>query len=411
MNNTAKKLLLLLFPFYPLWAWVFHFGTNKPMGMFVNIILLPIAINFLATSKMKLPNYLICFIAFTIYHLASSYINDTIPTTNNKLYWFLADTHVYACSFFIIIENVDFDEEFISVMNRNILILVGLSLIVSIIQTKDHMFFFNTAIDMTTVVSEGDIRIASLYSWAGINSGGITFPILIAILLNFFTIKSKAFPLVILSAIVVSFLTKARFVMISTIIAFSQLFFNSMLSFKKMISLLLIFGISVIVIIYAAGQFGFDINEVISSRIMEKDSEMLSAKARIISYEVFVKKFPESPILGVGPETKPDVAIMLGDIPLIHIGYLCYLYFYGSVGCFFLFLALFYLLRDSWKVGRRFGFWGSFYGILSFAVANITLVYFNFSEMGIVLAVIYVRFYKSNYFLVNSEGEIANSRS
>ena len=379
--------------------------------MFVNIILLPIAINFLATSKKKLPNYLLCFIAFTVYHLASSYVNDTIPLTNNKLYWFLADTHVYACTFFIIIECMDFDEEFISVMNRNILILVGLSLIVSVIQTKDHMFFFNTAIDMTTVVAEGDLRIASLYSWAGINSGGITFPILIAILLNFYNTKSKAFPIVILCGMVVSFLTKARFVMISTLIAFSQLFLNGMLSFKKIVSLFLIFAISVALIIYAAGQFGFNINEVISSRIMEKDSEMVSAKARIISYEVFMKKFPENPILGVGPETKPDVIALLGDIPLIHIGYLCYLYYYGGIGCLFLFLALFYLLRDSWRVGKQFGFWGSFYGILSFAIANITLVYFNFSEMGIVLAVIYIRFYKSNYLLVNSEGEIASSGS
>jgi hypothetical protein len=38
-------------------------------------------------------------------------------------------------------------------------------------------------------------------------------------------------------------------------------------------------------------------------------------------------------------------------------------------------------------------FWGSFYGLLSFCLANATLVYFNLSELGIVLAVIYMKYF------------------
>jgi hypothetical protein len=38
-------------------------------------------------------------------------------------------------------------------------------------------------------------------------------------------------------------------------------------------------------------------------------------------------------------------------------------------------------------------FWGSFYGLFSFCVANATLVYFNLSEMGILLAVIYMKYF------------------
>jgi O-Antigen ligase len=402
MNRLLQKGLLILFPFFPLLAWLVHFAGNKPLRFYLSIVFLPIAFSFLTNSKKKLPNYLLFLIAFSLYHVASSFINNTIPTTNNKIYWLLTDFQIFACALLIIIENVDFDEKFIVVMNRNILLIVVLSLIVSLIQVKDPTFFFNTMIDMTLYVGEGDIRITSIYSWVDPNSGGITFPILIAILLNFYTSKSKFFPLIILCGIVVSFLSKARFVMISALIAFSQIFLNRKLSFQKLFSLIFIFAISIYLIVFAAGEFGFNIQEVISNRILEKDTEMGSAKARITSYEVFIKKFPENPLFGVGPETKQDVLDLLGDIPAIHVGYLSYLYFYGIVGCFFLFLALYYLFADAWLVGKKFGFWGGFYGLVSFAVANLTFVYFNFSEMGIVLIAIYTRFYKSRYLSVNS---------
>ncbi len=411
MNKLLQKGFLVLFPFFPLLAWIVHFAGNKPLRFYLSIILLPIALYFVTSTKKRLPNYLLWLIAFALYHVASSFINNTIPATDSKVYWLLTDFQIFACALLIVVENVDFEEEFIILMNRNILLIVILSFIVSIIQIKDPTFFFNTMIDMTLYVGEGDIRIVSIYSWVDPNSGGVTFPILIAILLNFYTTKSKAFPLIILCGIIVSFLSKARYTMISTIIAFSQIFLNRKQSFQKLISLILVFAVSIYLIVFAAGEFGFNIQEVISNRILEKESEMGSAKARITSYEVFMQKFPENPLLGVGPETRQDVLDLLGDIPAIHVGYLSYLYFYGITGCFFLFLAFYYLFKDAWFVGKKFGFWGGFYGLLSFAVANLTFVYFNFSEMGIVLIIIYQRFYKSKYSSVNNDGILAAAQS
>ena len=45
-------------------------------------------------------------------------------------------------------------------------------------------------------------------------------------------------------------------------------------------------------------------------------------------------------------------------------------------------------------IGKKYLFWGSFYGLLAFCFANTTFVYFNFSEMGIILAVIYLKYYE-----------------
>jgi O-antigen ligase len=130
---------------------------------------------------------------------------------------------------------------------------------------------------------------------------------------------------------------------------------------------------------------------------MEKGEDLSesSAGARITSYNVFVLKFPEHPWFGVGPHTRDDVAALLGEgVPIIHVGYLSYLYYYGIVGCFFFFFSLIFLLKDAFMVGWKFRFWGSFYGILAFCLANATLVYFNLSEAGIVLAVVYLRYYR-----------------
>jgi hypothetical protein len=121
---------------------------------------------------------------------------------------------------------------------------------------------------------------------------------------------------------------------------------------------------------------------------------MGSAKARILSYEVFFLVFPENPLVGVGPATRPDVVALLGgEAPVIHIGYLSYLYYYGVFGFLLLVISLFFLLKEAWIVGKKHNFWGSFYGLVSFCIANISFVYFNFGEMGIILSIIYLRYY------------------
>lgn len=410
MNKLINTSFLILLPFYPLLAWAYHFVTEKPIDLLVNVLLMPVAFSLLLNGRPKVPNYLVFFIIFTFYHLASSFIFDTIPTDTNKIYFILSDINLFACTLFLIIENIEFDEKFIAQMSRNVLVIVILTLIVSVIQIKEPTFMFKEELlkgDELEFWGE-EMRNTAFYSWLNTNALGISFPVFIAILLNFYDRQTLYLIAIILSGIVVAFLTKSRYVMVSAIIAFSQLFFARKSSIVSKVSLLLVFGVSIFLIIYVAKEAGFDINKVISERILEEDSDMSSAKARISSYEVFLLKYPENPLIGVGPKTRPDVVALLnGEAPLIHVGYLSYLYFYGAIGCFFLFGALFFLLKDAWSIGRKYNFWGSFYGLVAFSFANITMVYFNFSEMGIVLAVLYVKYYKSNFINADDSLEYA----
>ena len=398
MNRQIQFILSWMYPFFPFLAWLAHFAGDKPVTFYFNILALPMAIYFLVSSSKKLPAYLVFFMIFVFYHLASSFINNTIPDNQNPAFFILYDYHVFALALFVVIENTTFDVPFIERMNRNIFYIIVISLVVSILQMQNPNFFYNPSLltDNSEEFGEAEIRNASIYSWYTANSGGITFPILLSFALNYFEQQKGKFMFVVLAGILVSFLTKARYVMISAILVFSQLFISKGKSFTKLISLVFVFAAGVAIFVFIADQVGYDIQKVISSRILEEDSDMESAKARVVSYEVFMKKFPENPWLGVGPATRKDVIELLGGgIPLIHVGYFSFLYYYGLIGCLFLFLALFFLLRDGWIVGRKWGFWGSFYGLVTFCVANATFVYFNFAEMGIVLCVIYQRFYKT----------------
>lgn len=388
---------MILFPFYPIWGWAFTMVTNKNITTFINFLWIPVVLFYIINKSNKLPKYLVFLIIFTVFHIASAYFNGIIRSDSEIFFYLLFDVNVVACALLFIIENTEFDEKFIKIMNRNIFLVVMISLAVSLIQVKFPSFFVSPAITEGDENSAflADTRILSIYSWLNINSIGITFPILISLLISVFELKDKKFPLIIFSGIIVSFLTKARYVMISTMMVFSQLFMSSKLSIRNKIIYISFFFISILTIEVLAESYGYSIQQVIDERILEKGDDMQSANARITSYYVFLQKFPENPWFGVGPETRADVVELLGgEAPLIHIGYLSYLYFYGIAGFLILLISIFYLLKRAFMIGKKYLFWGSFYGLLAFCFANTTFVYFNFSEMGIILAVIYLKYYE-----------------
>ena len=394
MNKLIQYLFLGFIPLYPVWAMIVYSITKRNINIFTFIIFIPVISYYIFTQKIKIPKYLIFFILFTVYHFCSLIINHLIPFNMNFVYFIISDTNLLACMIFLIIENTQFDDAFILKMNRLVFIIVIISLIVSIIQIKFPYFLISpeitNSISNLTYIEQG--RNFSIFSWVSLNSLGISFPILISILLGTFSINKKTSSVAIISGLIVSFLSRARYVMISSIIVLSQLFFNLKIELKKKVYTLLIFTTSIMILIWLAKIYDVNIQQIIDTRVLEKNTGMASAKVRITSFEVFKIIFPEHPWLGVGPETRADVIqLMRGVAPVIHVGYLSYLYFYGFFGASLLFISFFYLLKNAWFVGKKHLFWGSFYGLVTLLAANFTLVYFNMSEMGIILALIYLK--------------------
>ena len=399
MNRLIQKIFIWLLPFLPLWAFVVTYFFHLNMYLLIDLILIPFVLILFNAGRNRVPAYLLFLFLFTIYHLYSVYSNDLVPTQTNWLFFLLGDGFVLASVFFFIIENTEFEDWCIAKINRNIFLVVILALIVSLIQIKDVTFFISTeqlSNPDQMMFFEGN-RNYSIFSWIDLNSIGMTFPAFVAILLNYYERKNFPLALLVLSTILVCFLSRARYTMISGVIVLSHLVITAKYSFVKKISTLIIIVVGVLTLGLAAHLVGINLKEIINERILEKGADISesSAGARITSYNVFVRKFPEHPWFGVGPFTRPDVQAMLGEgVPIIHVGYLSYLYYYGIVGCFFFFFSLVFLLKDAFVVGLKHKFWGSFYGLLGFCLANATLVYFNLAEPGILLAVVYIRYYR-----------------
>ncbi len=411
MNKLSKNLLLALLPFYPFWAWISYFVSDKGISVLSNLIMLPLSLYYLFTARKSLPKYLIFLILFTCYHIYSVISNNLVPASMNIAFFLLDDTKILACTFLIVIENTDFDGRTINRMSKFIFITVAISLIVSVIQLKDPLIFFNPFLligEDNDLSFLDDGRHYSIYTWINLSTVGISFPILCSILINWYDSNKKVIAFTIFSGMVVSFLSKSRYIMISVIVVFSQLVFSNTKSLINKITLVLLFIGAIFFSGFIAAELGVNIKEIIANRILEKENEMGSAKSRVTSYEVFLKKFPEHPVFGVGPKTKQDVIDLLGgEAVYIHVGYLSYLYYYGIAGTLLFMLSLYYLIKKGWFIGRRFNFWAGFYGLISFCLANLTLVYFEMAEMGILLVIIYLRYYDSGKYLTElSEKEV-----
>lgn len=407
MDSIVKKGILILYPYFPLWAWLSVTFLHKPLGFFVTLLGLPVAFYYLAKGSRKLPNYVVCLMLFTVYSLYSVFANDAMPDGSSPVFFVLNDATLLACILFIILENVTFTEKEMKTLTKGILFIVVISLAVSLLQSQDPSFFFNPLLEDGLIgLGENRNSAFSIYSWIALNSVSVTFPVLIAILVNFYDPKQIVFYLIMLAAIVVPFFNKGRAFMLATLIVLSQIVFDKDRALNKRVTYVFGFLIGILFLVSIAGEFGINIQEIIDNRILEKESDMASAKSRLTSYNVFMKVFPENPVFGVGPKTQDNVIdLLLGEANIIHVGYLSYLYYYGILGCIFIFLAIFFLLKEAWEVGKRSGFWGSFYGLLAFALGNLTFEYFYMSEMGLVLAVLYMKYYGGPY-LERQENEL-----
>ncbi len=396
-NKILNNIFLILYPFYPFWAWLSLSRFNLSFDKAVSVILFPVALYLFVRGLKRIPNYLIAFILFTLFHLFSIYKHNLIPNNTNWLFFIFSDKNVFACILLILVENTFILKSVIKKLNVRILFVIALSLIFSLIQIKNPDFFVTNRIDEDSLYLK-ELRNLSIYSWVNLNTLGITFPFLIAIVLNYYNISKRVmFFFITFCGITVAFLSRARYVMISTLIVLSQVIFAKSNKMFLKAYYVFIFMLVAGLFLTLSEQLGIDIGGIVENRILEENTNFASAKTRILSYYVFLDKFPENPIFGVGPKMQEDALRLLeGRAPTIHIGYLQYLYYYGIVGASIFFISLILILKRAWRVGKRTNFWGSFYGFIAFSFANLTFPYFNYSEMGVVLAVIYLKYYEQS---------------
>ena len=96
--------------------------------------------------------------------------------------------------------------------------------------------------------------------------------------------------------------------------------------------------------------------------------------------------------------------LIRGRTSQIHVGYLKLFYYYGLVGGLLYLAFLASLMNRMWKIARQSNYWGGFFAILAFVVANLTLVELDLFYHGLLLALIF-----SNHFYHNRSKNLSYS--
>jgi hypothetical protein len=421
LRALPKWLFLAVLASYPFYAFaaskVLNLFSAKALGLVCILYLIYRCFEIYKTgANIIIPTYLKFFGLFTIYKLLSGiFISELFFLRGIK--YFYSDSIWIAFMALLLVENVRFNEGPIKMSKYIIFGSLLVASVVSVVQISKPLFFLNdellvqglsvdrmvdyytnTPDEMTGNVSrlmEG-YRL-SIYSYINELSIGIDTAAILSILLALTPKNVIKQGSATLAAVIVSVLSSSRWIMLNVIIVASQIFWNSKNKIKYFIYFIVI-SIAIVLLVGLVAKFmGLDIAMFIEERLMSD-----SAMTRFLAFEVFYEVFPDNPIFGTGGrDTEKMVRLLGGRSSQIHVGYLKLFYYYGLIGgLLYLGFAL-TLLRRLRKMARQSGYWGGFYAILAFFVANLTLFELSIFYYGPLLAIIF-----GNHFYYNRTNRI-----
>lgn len=420
MKDLPKFLFFLILLIYPLFSFIVFEGTgmdpNNVFGFICLIFLIYRLLNIYGSgANLIVPYYVIIFGIFTVYTIVSGIFVSNQLMEIGLIKYLYSNPFLLTFIAFLVVENTDFSQKWISLATKILVLTLMLAAIVSIIQIYDPLFFRKADIFVQGLSSDrlseyyknnpqeelNGITLFlegyrfSIYSFINDLSVGIDT---IAIFSLLFALKSnsqiKTITIVIAAALV-SFLSSSRWIMLNFLVVASQGVWTSENKFSKGMKYSLYFIILLLFMIPILEFSGIDIQRFVQERLMSK-----SASTRLLAVEVFSRVYPDNPIFGTGGvDTQKMIQLIGGRSSQIHVGYLKLFYYYGLVGglLYLTFLASF--LTRLWKMARQSSYWGGFFAILAFAIANLTLVELNLFYYGLLLALIFSNhfYYKASY--------------
>lgn len=387
----------------------------------ISLILFLFEIN-IKKKKFIFPSYLKYLFIFIIYTLISDYILANKEIDIKYIY------SNYLLSGFIItlvIENSTFTKNQIKNLSYlNISILIFAFVVILIQQLFDLHFLVNTDSEeiLRNLDSDevSDQRLPSIFSWSSmldINFGfiGVITLIISQRLLR----KNKEIITIfyIIIALIFSFLSKGRWIMINALLIVIMFVRFKGISFLNIIKYTFIGFIILLSLDQTMVFLEIPVNEIVTHRIFEEDKGGVvngSGGTRIFALEVFLKLFPNNYIFGKGMlhsfngESK-DIDLVReleGRSSQIHVGYLSLLYYYGILGASFYILFVIKLMKKLYNEAKSTHFWGTYYVFFGFTLSNFTLVSFPIFAYGLVLSLLFNKYYKDNYSLSNNSLKI-----
>lgn len=413
MEILRGRIILLMLCLYPLYGYMVVSFLHSDPDYLSGLVIYGLGAELLITKfrnneNLRLPGYLLLLGLFTLYIFISKiFISDVVIETGLITYLY-RDGFLRATVTLLIIENTRFDRKALDTSLKVLFWILIAAAGVSIIQIDNPLFFRNGGwlngygsfeqyeqylqnlgpfyIDDVRPVKEGYRY--SIYSWISGISVGLDALAIFSILLGIRTLPKLKRYFLIISAGLVSILSSSRWIMLNFIVIFYQRILGK--SNRIFYSLQLIFTLAIILATVAltANFLGVDLNQFFKNRLLDS-----SAGTRLYAFEVFNKVFYDQPIFGTGGVDTPKMLMLIqGKTSQIHVGWLKLFYYYGLVGGVIYIVFIISLLRYLYQLAITSNYWGSFFALLAFVLANFTLVELSVFYHGILLAMIFSRY-------------------
>lgn len=428
LPKYAFLVCLLLFPFF---AYVIEKTIESGMNVFKAFGLICILFLFFKgieiyrnKSSLIIPLYLVIFGVFVVYTMfCGMFMTNYFEERGIK--YFFSDPIWLTFIGLIAVENIQISKLHLNSIKKVLWVTLILASITAIVQISNPFFLVNDSLFVQGLsydrlvdyyqnsnavgLSKSEMGQVSrffkgyrmsVFSYINLLSVGIDTLAIFSILLAFKPQKPINKSVLIVATAIVSFLSSARWIILGFMIISSQLFLLGANKLSKLFYFI-IYGLLLLLILCGVAYFsGFDVERFITERMMAN-----SASTRLLAFEVFFEVFPNSPILGTGGvDTEEMTRLLGGKSSQIHVGFLKLFYYYGLIGGLLYTVFMVAFLTRLRKMAKISNYWGGFFAILVFFVANLTLYELSLFYFGPLLSIIIANyFYRKKIECVNEQ--------
>lgn len=421
LRILPKIIILLILLVYPLFCYLGYKIIDKNEEIFVLVCLSYLLFRvyeiYKEQSNFVMPLYIVIFGLFLAYTIIcgmfmSNYISE------RGIRYFYSDPLWITFIALIIVENTQFSFNTLRFAKKILVITLILASVVSIIQISNPLFFVkdeifveglsydrmkeyyknipNWKIGANWEAGMVNRTLAgyrpSIFSYIDPLAVGMDTIAIFSILITWKPTNIVEKGLYTITAAIISFLSSSRWIILGFIVVASHTIWVGKKKLSNLIHFIFLGGLLLINLGLIANFMGFDVEEYVYGRMMSED-----ATSRLLAFEVFFEVFPDNPIFGTGGvDTDRMLSLLGGRSSQIHVGFLKLFYYYGLIGGLLYLSFMAAILHRLRKMALLSGYWGGFFAILTFFIANLTLFELSLFYYGPILAIIF-----ANHFYFN----------
>lgn len=401
-----KKLVIAYYYSFilsPLFAYLMWTRFELRIYPFYGIIAILLAILSLFDLKIKVPLYIKLYILLGIYYLIWDFSDGYIESIGIFKY-FYRSVVPFIIANLVLIENYTVDYNFIENFKKIFKITAILAVIFSFIQVFINRFFFVPDYRLfygIEYMTQMEMRNASIFYYVDPNEVGFTFVPLVLIFIGIFLkekLKIKYFYLII--SLFVIIVTNSRYIQISSFFIIGLLLLHSRRKINNTLKIAF-----TVVILFISAYYILSSQNYSFADYQEQRLESNTFIDRVNAFRNFWGYFSKSMIIGTGYELTFYDSNTGKGFPLLHVGYLSHTVAFGIIGSSLLYSIWILVLIRFYKTAKKTEYYGSYYAVLFFLFAILTLPRNDFYSYGMLYAFIIDKY----YFSEKKENESVNN--